>query len=75
MRIGAIADSGYPLCPCPEETVAHHLFACPQDDLQTEYLPQKPDIANTLYQPNIETHTDTCICSYTTKNNGNTFDK
>ena len=49
-RIGAIADSGCPLFPCPEETVAHHLFVCPQlDDLQTEYLSKNPDIANTLY--------------------------
>ena len=49
-RIGAIADSGCPLCPCAEETVAHHLFVCRQlDDLRTEYLPQNPDIANTLY--------------------------
>ena len=27
-RIGTIADSGCPLCLCPEETVAH-LFVCP----------------------------------------------
>ena len=33
-----------------KETVAHHLFVCQQlDDLRTEYLPQNPDIANTLY--------------------------
>ena len=49
-RIGAIADSGCPLCPCLEETVAHHLFVCPQlADLRAEFLPQNPDIANTLY--------------------------
>jgi len=43
--IRAIADSR-----CSEETVAHHLFVCRQlDDLRTEYLPQNPDIANTLY--------------------------
>ena len=49
-RIGAITDSGCPLCPCLEETVAHHLFECPQlNDLRAEFLPRNPDIANTLY--------------------------
>ena len=49
-RIGAKTDPGCPLCPCPEETVDHHLFECPAlDDLRTEYLPQKPDATNTLY--------------------------
>ena len=49
-RIRAIACSGCPLYPCPKETVAHHLFVCPQlDDLQTEYIPQNPDFAKTLY--------------------------
>ena len=49
-RIGAKTDAGCPLCPCPEETVTHHLFVCPAlDDLRTEYLPQKPDTTNTLY--------------------------
>ena len=49
-RIGVVTDSRCPLCPCPDETVAHHLFECPTlDDLRIEFLPTKPDIANTLY--------------------------
>ena len=49
-RIGVVTDSRCPLCPCPDETVAHHLFDCPPlDDLRTEYLPPNPDTANTLY--------------------------
>ena len=49
-RIGAVADSRCPLCPCPDETVAHHLFDCPTlGDLRTKLLPQNPNIANTLY--------------------------
>ena len=49
-RIGVKTDSSCPLCPCTEESVAHHLFDCPGlDDLRAEFLPQKPDFANTLY--------------------------
>ena len=49
-RIGVVTDSRCSLCPCPDETVAHHLFECPTlNDLRTEFLPTKADIANTLY--------------------------
>jgi len=51
-RIGVKASSECPLCSCPEETVQHHLFECTAlDDLRREYLPQKPDTANTLFGP------------------------
>ena len=49
-RIGVKTDPSCPLCQCTEESVAHHLFDCPGlDELRAEFLPQKPDIANTLY--------------------------
>ena len=49
-RICVKADASCPLCQCPEESVAHHLFDCTGlNDLRSEFLPQKPDIANTLY--------------------------
>ena len=49
-RIGVKADASCPLCRCPEESVAHHLFDCTGlNDLRTELLLQKPDITNTLY--------------------------
>ena len=49
-RIGVKLSSECPLCGCPEETVKHHLFDCKAlDDLRREYLPPKPDTANTLY--------------------------
>ena len=61
-RTGAIADSGCHLCTCPEETVAHNLFVCPQlDGLRTKYLPQNPDNANTLYT-NLEQLRNTHRC-------------
>ena len=49
-RIGAKTSSACPLCGCPEESVKHHLFVCTAlDDLRREYLPPKPDTANTLF--------------------------
>ena len=39
-----------PLCPCAYETVEHFLFECPAlHQLRTTYLPDDPDIGNTLY--------------------------
>ena len=38
------------LCGHPDETVHHFLFDCPVlQDLRTEFLPQNPDLTNTLY--------------------------
>ena len=49
-RIGVVTDSRCPLCPCPDETVAHHLFDCPTlNALRKEFLPPNPNITNTLY--------------------------
>ena len=49
-RIGIKENARCPLCPCPEESVAHHLFECPAlDDLRTEFLPPNPDPKNTLF--------------------------
>ena len=49
-RIHVKEDASCPLCRCPEESVPHHLFDCTGlSDLRAELLPQKPDIANTLY--------------------------
>ena len=49
-RIGVKTNPGCPLCPCPEESVAHHLFQCPAlDDLRAELLPPNSDVKNTLY--------------------------
>ena len=49
-RIGVKADSSCPLCPCPDETVAHNLFQCPAlKDLRSLYLPRNPSLENTLY--------------------------
>ena len=49
-KIGVKTSSACPLCGCPEETVSHHLFVCTAlEDLRREYLPSKPDTANTLY--------------------------
>ena len=51
-RIGVKTSPECPLCGCLEETVRHHLFECSAlDDLRSEYLPPKPDTANTLFGP------------------------
>jgi len=43
-------NANCPLCPCTEESVAHHLYDCPAlGDLRAEYLPLNPDPQNTLY--------------------------
>ena len=43
-------DSSCPLCPCPDETVEHHLFECSAlADLRAHYLPLNTTIENTLY--------------------------
>ena len=50
-RIGVVTDSRCPLCPCPDETVAHFLFNCPTlNALRKEFLPPIPNITNTLYE-------------------------
>ena len=50
-RIGVVTDSRCPLCPCPDETVAHFLFDCPTlNALRKEFLPPIPNITNTLYE-------------------------
>ena len=49
-RIGVKNDARCPLCPCPEESVAHHLYECPAlDDLRSKLLPPTPDPQNTLF--------------------------
>ena len=49
-RIGAKNNPLCPLCGVHEETVNHHLFECfALTDLRREYLPEEPDICNTLY--------------------------
>ena len=43
-------NANCPLCPCTEESVAHHLYDCPAlGNLRAEYLPLNPDPQNTLY--------------------------
>ena len=47
--IGIKDSAKCPLCPCPEESVAHHLYQCPAlDDLRAEFLPS-PNPQSTLY--------------------------
>ena len=49
-RIKVRTSPDCPLCGWAEETVTHHLSDCPAlEDLRSEYLPPKPDTANTLY--------------------------
>ena len=49
-RIGVKDNPLCPLCGVHEETVNHHLFECfALTDLRREYLPEQPDICNTLY--------------------------
>ena len=49
-KIGVKQDAQCPLCPCPEESVAHHLFECTAlDDLRISLLPERPNLTNTLY--------------------------
>ena len=49
-RIGAKNNPLCPLCGIYDETVQHHLFECfVLTDLRREYLPEHPNIANTLY--------------------------
>ena len=44
-------DAQCPLCQCPEETVAHHLFECTAlDDLRVSLLPERPNLTNTLME-------------------------
>ena len=51
-RIKAKENPECPLCGSPEETVQHHLFECEAlSDLRREYLPDQPNIENTLYGP------------------------
>ena len=48
--IGIKDSAKCPLCPCPEESVAHHLYQCPAlDDLRAEFLPPSPNPQSTLY--------------------------
>ena len=47
-RIGVTLDRSCPFCPCPDETMEHHLFECPSlADLRAEHLPLNPTIENT----------------------------
>ena len=49
-KIGVTQARSCPLCPCPDETVEHHLFECPVlADLRTQHLPLNPTIEDTLY--------------------------
>ena len=49
-RIGVRENARCPLCPCPEESVAHYLYECPAlDNLRTEFLPPNPDPKSTLF--------------------------
>ena len=51
-RIGAKDNPECPLCRNHEESVQHHLFECEAlSDLRREYLPQHPNMDNTLYGP------------------------
>ena len=48
-KIGIKPDAQCPLCRCPEESVAHHLFECTAlDDLQVSPLPERPNLTNTI---------------------------
>ena len=49
-KIGIKPDAQCPLCRCPEESVAHHLFECTAlNDLRISLLPERPNLTNTIY--------------------------
>ena len=55
-RIGVIADSSCPFCPCPDETVTHLLLQCPE-------RPPNRTENTTQVRVSLETHTSSLFMS------------
>ena len=67
VTIFRLGTQDVPLCPCPDETVEHHLFECPAlADFRAQHLPLNSTIENTLYthsEQHGKTHTYFVISS------------